>query len=97
MKEAHKLSGETVYELSDEEKEEYDKAFPNVKGQYPKIVITVVPLDTNEYSVTPNFLGIVAKYNISFDNSPQWRVMNRTYTISSNICKKDETVMFFCM
>lgn len=83
MEAAHKLNGETVYELSDEEKEEYDKTFPNIKGQYPKIVITVVPLDTPEYQVIPNLSGIILKYNVHFDNSPKWQVMDQIYTIST--------------
>lgn len=84
MEAAHKLNGETVYELSDEEKEEYDKTFPNAKGQYPKIVITVVPLDTPEYKVMPNLSGIILKYSVHFDNSPKWQVMDQIYTISNS-------------
>ncbi|MBD5146946.1 MAG: hypothetical protein HDT21_13725 [Ruminococcus sp.] len=84
MEAAHKFNGETVYELSEEEKEKYDKTFPNIKGQYPKIVITVVPLDTPEYQVMPNLSGIILKYNVHFDNSPKWQVMDQIYTISTS-------------
>lgn len=90
MEAAHKLSGENVYELSDEEKEEYDKTFPNIKGQYPKIVITVVPLDTQEYQVIPNLSGIILKYSVHFDNSPKWKVMDQIYTISTDFNTDDK-------
>ena len=95
MEAAHKLNGETVYELSDEEKEEYDKTFPNAKGQYPKIVITVVPLDTNEYQIIPNFSGMIVKYNVHFDNSPKWQFMDQIYTISANFRTTYEIKYFY--
>lgn len=81
MEKAHKLTGETIYELSDEEKKEYDKIFPNAKGQYPKIVITVVPLDIKSYQILPNLSGVFVKYDVNFDNLPQWQVLDQTYTI----------------
>jgi len=84
MEVAHSLNDEIICELSDEEKEEFDKKFPNVKGQYPKIGINVVPLNIEEYQVIPNLSGILFKYNIYFDNSLQWQVMDQTYTISTS-------------
>ncbi len=94
MEGAHKLNGETVYELSDREKEEYDKTFPNAKGQYPKIVITAMPFDTNEYQVIPNLSGICVKYKLIFDSPPQWQVKDQTYTISADCCIVDKTRYF---
>lgn len=95
MEVAHKLNGETVYELSAGEKEEYDRIFPNVKGQYPKIAITVVPLDTPEYQVTPNLSGIIVKYNMHVDDSLQWQVMDQNYRISPIFETYDETSFFY--
>ena len=95
MEATHKLNGETVYELSDEEKEEYDKTFPNAKGKYPKIVITVVPLDTNEYQIIPNLSGFILKYNVHFDNSPKWQFMDQIYTISANFRTTYEIKYFY--
>lgn len=91
MKKAHKINGETIYELSDKEKEEFDKKFLNVKGQYPKIVIAVEPLNTKECQVTPNLSGIFVKYNVHFDNSLQWQAKDQTYTISTTFSDFDQT------
>ena len=63
MDEAHKFNGENIFELSDMEKEEFDKIFPNVKGQYPKIILTVVALDSKEYQILPELSGFIIKYD----------------------------------
>ncbi len=99
MEAAHKLDGENIYELSDEEKEKYDKSFPNVKGQYPKIVITVVPFGTKEYPVISNFSGFCVKYDTHCDNSLKWQFKDQTYSISTFVdlqylyivCKKRDS------
>ncbi len=91
MEKAHKFNEENVYELTNKEKEEFDEKFPNIKGQYPKIVITVVPLDTKEYQAVSNFSGIIVKYNVHFDNSPKWQVMDQIYTISTLFSISNET------
>lgn len=95
MESAYKLKGETVCELSDEEKEKYDENFPNLKGQYPKIVITVVPLDIKEYSVISSLSGVLVKYNVHFDNSPQWKVMDQTYTIITHFAVANESACIY--
>ena len=95
MEVAHNLKGENVIELSETEKEAFDKAFPNIKGQYPKIVITVVPLDTEEYQVIPNLSGIILKYSLRFDHYPQWQAKDQTYTISTSFLKNNKVKSFF--
>lgn len=90
MKKAHELGGETSYELSDKEKEIFDRTFPHVRGQYPKIVITVVPLDTEEYQSISSLTGILVKYDIQFDDSVQWQVMDQTYKVSGHISGNSE-------
>ena len=61
MREAHELAGERIYELSPELKEKFDQSFPAVRGQYPKIVMSVIPLDTEEDQVLPDFSGVLVK------------------------------------
>lgn len=96
MGKAHKLDKEIIYELTDEEKKEYDRTFPNIKGQYPKIVITVVPLDIKSYQILPNLSGIFVGYDVRFDNAPQWQVLDQTYTISTSFSVSRQS-RYFCM
>lgn len=85
MEKAHKISGETIYAFSDREKEKYDKLFPNAKGQYPKIVVTVESFNMDGHKIISNLSGILVRYNVLFDHSPQWKVMDQTYTISASL------------
>ena len=85
MKKAHEFAGENIYELSDKEKAEYDKTFPSIKGRYPKIAISVIPLDTEEYRLLSNFSGILVKYDVNFEDSLQWKFMDQVYTIDVSL------------
>ena len=53
METAHEMAGEKSYELPEKMKEEFDRTFPAVRGQYPRIVMIMVPLDTEEDYVLP--------------------------------------------
>lgn len=85
MQAAHELAGERIYELSDELKEEFDRNFPVVRGQYPKIGMTVTPLDTEEDHVLPGVSGVLVNYEVRFDKSPEWWAKDLKYTIEGNV------------
>ena len=85
MREAHELAGERIYELSPELKEKFDQSFPAVRGQYPKIVMSVIPLDTEEDQVLPDFSGVLVKYEVRFDKTPQWEVKGQKYEVTKQI------------
>lgn len=95
MEKAHQHKGETVYELTDEEKERYDRTFPNVKGQYPKIAVTVVPLDEEEYQILPNLSGILVKYSAHVDSPLQWKVKDQTYKLSMLFSASEKSEYLF--
>lgn len=92
MQAAHDLAGETIYELTDKMKEQYDQTFPAVRGQYPKIAMTVVPLDTEEDHVLPGVSGILIKYEVRFDKVPEWQVKDLKYEIRGYVRKDDDTL-----
>ncbi len=91
MQEAHEMAGKRIYELSPELKKKFDQNFPAIQGQYPKIVITVIPLDTEEDQVLPDFSGVLIKYDIDYDKSAQWKVKDQEYHIYTNIQIKGKT------
>lgn len=81
MEAAHAVAGEKIYELPDEIKEQFDQTFPEVRGQYPKIAITTIPLDTKEDQVLPGVSGVVVKYDVRFEKTPCWQVKDLEYRI----------------
>lgn len=85
MAEAHEMAGETIYELPQDMKEQFDDAFPAVRGQYPKIAVTVVPLDTEEDRVLPELSGVLVKYELRFDKALRWQVGGQTYEVDGRI------------
>ena len=85
MEAAHAVAGEKIYELPDEIKEQFDQTFPEVRGQYPKIAITTIPLDTKEDYVLPGVSGVLVKYDVRFEKTPCWKVKDLEYTINVRI------------
>lgn len=81
MEAVHEVAGENFYELSPKLKDEFDRCFPAVRGQYPKISVTVIPLDTEEDQVLPNFSGVIMKYYVHFDKEPRWNVKDQIYEV----------------
>ena len=92
MQKAHEIEGKKIYELTREMKEQFDYKFPAICGQYPKIVVSVIPLDTEENQILPDFSGILIKYDIRFDILPQWKVKDQTYEIYGGFEISDESV-----
>ncbi len=85
MRVAHEEEGEKLYELTPEMKEEFDRSFPAVRGQYPQLAVTVIPLDTQEDQVMPGFSGVLVKYEVHFEKKLQWTVKDQTYLIRGGV------------
>ena len=81
MKAAHEVEGERFYEMTLEMKERFDRCFPAIRGQYPKLIATVIPLDTEENHILPELSGVIMKYDVHFDKIPEWRVKDQVYEI----------------
>lgn len=92
MQAAHEIAGERLYELTDKMKEEYDKSFPAVRGQYPKIAMTTIPLDTEEDCVLPGLSGVLVKYDLRFDKVPEWKVKDQKYAVQGHVDKAGDTL-----
>lgn len=85
MQTAHEMAGERLYELPDKIKEEFDQHFPAVREQYPKIAMTVVPLDTEDNHILPGVSGVLVKYEVRFDKVPEWQVKGQKYTVKGDV------------
>lgn len=85
METAHKMSGEKIYELTPELKKKFDDCFPFVQGQYPKLAVTIVPLDTEEENILPDFSGVIIKYNLCFEHTPQGKIKDQNYEVEGRI------------
>lgn len=85
MEAAHAVEGEKTYELTAEMKEQFDRAFPEVRGQYPKIVMTTIPLDTEENYILQGVSGVLVKYDVRFENDPCWQVKDLKYRVRGYI------------
>lgn len=81
----HELENETVYEFTPELKKKFDECFPACAGQYPKITVTVIPLDTEKNQMLSSLSGAFIKYDIKFEKSTHWQVKGREYKIAANI------------
>lgn len=90
MKAAHEVEGERVYELTDEMKKQFDQVFPEVRGQYPKIVITTIPLDTEEDGVLHGVSGILVKYRLRFNGFPCWQIKGERYNVDGLFSIRDK-------
>lgn len=85
MQTVHGLAGERVYELPRELKEKFDRHFPAVCGRYPKIVMRVVPLDTEEDHVLPGVSGVLVNYEVRFEEAPEWQVKDLKFMVSGEV------------
>lgn len=85
MQAVHEVAGENFYELSPKLKDEFDRCFPAVRGQYPKISVTVIPLDTEKNQVLPDFSGVIIKYDVHFDKKLQWKVKDQAYKVYGHV------------
>lgn len=81
MEAAHAVEGEKIYELTNKQKAQFDRVFPEVRGQYPKIAMTVIPLDTKEDHALQDVSGVVTKYDIRFVKNLYWQVKDLKYKL----------------
>ena len=89
MAAAHEAAGEKLYEMSSDMKEQFDRSFPAIRGQYPKIAVSVIPLDTEENRVLSDLSGVLVKYDVRFDQEPQWKVGDQTYEVRVKVDFKE--------
>lgn len=92
MEAIHELEGERVYELTPEWKKKFDECFPYCKEQYPKVVVTTVPLDEGKGQILPSLSGAFIKYDVKFEKNPRWQVKGRDYEISVGIDGESSTL-----
>lgn len=83
MKTVHELAGENVYELNPALKKKFDDCFLAVRGNYPKLIMTVIPLDSDENQILPDLSGVIVKYEMRFDKELQWKVKDQDYILST--------------
>jgi len=81
----HELGEENVYELTPALKEKFDECFHACAGQYPKVYVTTVPLDTEKDQMLSSLSGAFIKYDVKFEKTPHWQVRGRKYKISVTI------------
>lgn len=81
MRAAHEEEGEKIYEMTPKMKEEFDRSFPAICGKYPKLAVSVITLDKEENQALPELSGFLVKYDVHFDEVPQWKVKDQTYKV----------------
>lgn len=77
------LEGETCYGLPPEWREKFDQYFPDCSGQYPQIIVTVIPLDKKENRILPELSGVFIKYDVRFKGTPTWQAVDRHYRVDA--------------
>lgn len=99
MEEGHRFLGRQEYKLSFKEKEQFDLVFPNVARNYPQIIITSIPLDSEKYHVLDGLSGVLIKYEIYFKEQPIWSSDDCNYEVSAtiNTNRKGQVFIKFCM
>lgn len=93
MNAIHKLEGEKVYELTPALKEKFDKCFPACAGQYPKVFVTTIPLDTEKDQMLSSLSGAFIKYDVKFEDNPRWQTRGRNYKIHAHIEGESSTLL----
>lgn len=83
---------ENIYELTPEIKKHFDHFFPAICRQYPKIVITVIPLDRKETQIFPDLSGALINFDVRFDSEPKWKIKDQTYKINSCFQEREGTL-----
>lgn len=81
MTAVHEAEGEKIYEMSPDMKELFDRKFPAVRGQYPKIALSVIPLDTEENRAISGLSGVLVKCDVRFDKVLLWKSGDQTYEL----------------
>lgn len=97
MRAAHEEEGEKLYELTPKIKEEFDRSFPAVRGQYPRLAVTVIPLDTQEDQVLSEFSGVLVKYEVRFEEKLQWTVKDQTYEVKGSVVNENESAVMLSL
>lgn len=73
-------------------KREFDRSFPAVCGQYPKLAVSVVPLDTQENQALPELSGFLVKCGVRFEHELRWNVKGQAYRVDGVIEKIKDAI-----
>lgn len=92
MRAVHEAEGERLFDLTPKMKREFDRSFPAVCGQYPKLAVSVVPLDTQENQALPELSGFLVKCDVCFERELRWSVKDQTYRVDGVIEKIKDAV-----
>lgn len=92
MRAAHEEEGEKIYEMTSKVKEEFDRSFPAVCGKYPKLAVSVITLDKEENQALPELSGFLVKYDVHFDEAPQWKVKDQIYEVFGSFHKNKNII-----
>lgn len=88
FEEVHKIEekGELVYDISSKDKERFDNTFPQAKGNYPRLSVTVTALDRGKYAVLPGLSGIALTVKPFFRCEKMiWTCLDQTYILRLSI------------
>lgn len=47
--------------------------------------MTVIPLDTEENQVLPDFSGVIVKYEVRFEKELRWRAKDQDYIVTAHV------------
>lgn len=95
MIEAHKyVRKPEFYDLTDHEKLEFDKRFPYLKGNYPRISLTITPLDFEARDILPSFSGILVSYDSCSEKPLQWEARGESFRLSLHVHNYNNVVRF---
>ena len=83
MDTAERYKGENVIQLTDEQKQEFDKRFPRMKGNYPRFALKALSLDMPEYHPLDDLSGVVLKSEVRYDREPEWEEDGETYSLKT--------------
>lgn len=100
MNTVHEVEGENIVEFNTEMKKGFDHFFPEICGQYPKIVETVISLDSEENRIISDLSGVLVKYKLHFEKVPRWKIKDQIYELVWHVdCTKGEIpeITFFCL
>ena len=75
------LVGEKFYEINEEDKLEFDRRYPHIKGNYPELKISARILE--DYKL-PGLGGITLKFEVLFPN-PSYHFLDQEYKLEGEV------------
>lgn len=94
MEDVHKLAGKNLYDFPDKVKTEFDAHFPDIAGQYPKITMTVAPVDEPERNILSGLSGVIINYDLQFEKPLYWQFKDQFFELRYNFLSIGENLSF---